>query len=129
MSELSELSECCRSAVGLCCRTVVPGLNLLDIELAGSRTCGIWNLRDIEPAGYRTCGIWNLWDINYDAAGEEVRRIRHLTAPQGSRASERVREQLSSFREANLAHRGLGRRVRGSKSRNGKDTRRGHPKA
>ena len=26
MSELSELSECCRSAVGLCCRTVVPGL-------------------------------------------------------------------------------------------------------
>jgi hypothetical protein len=92
----------------------------------------IWlvgNLRDIEPAGYRTCGIWNLWDINYDAAGEEVRRIRHLTAPQGSRASERVREQLSSFREANLAHRGLGRRVRGSKSRNGKDTRRGHPKA
>ena len=35
--------------------------------------------------------------INRDVAGKDARRIRHLTASQGSRASARVREQRSSF--------------------------------
>ena len=58
---------------------------------------GGWRILFDRAARSRDCTYVVTVVINRDVAGKDARRIRHLTASQGSRASERVREQRSSF--------------------------------
>ena len=58
---------------------------------------GGWRILFDRAARSRDCTYVVTVVINRDVAGKDARRIRHLTASQGSRASARVREQRSSF--------------------------------